>query len=176
MSGQKDASISIRWTHTQTDNTGPQACKGERGLIVLTPLRNLGAGAQTVLDHLLADRTSALTPADISERFGHDASPGTPLHMALAANDKIEVLPDGAFTYKVPQVALASGLAYSHWQMLQSHALLPHPYDPAQPGTFRRDMSTMHVCSIPAPPVSFKSRHAGGSSRCIGLQSGVPKT
>ncbi len=56
---------------------------------------------QNVLDYLLADRTATLSAADISERFGHDASPGTPLHMALAANDKIEVLPDGSFAYKV---------------------------------------------------------------------------
>ncbi len=54
-----------------------------------------------MLDYLLADRNSALSAADISERFGHDASPGTPLHMALATNDKIEVLPDGSFAYKV---------------------------------------------------------------------------
>ena len=59
-----------------------------------------------MLDHLLADRMSALSPADISARFDHDASPGTPLHMALAANDKIEVLPDGSFTYKVCPPAL----------------------------------------------------------------------
>ena len=54
-----------------------------------------------MLDYLLADRNSTLSAADISERFGHDASSGTPLHMALAANDKIEVLPDGSFAYKV---------------------------------------------------------------------------
>lgn len=54
-----------------------------------------------MLDYLLADRNATLSAADISERFGHDASPGTPLHMALATNDKIEVLPDGLFAYKV---------------------------------------------------------------------------
>lgn len=53
-----------------------------------------------MLDHLLADRTSSLTSADITERFGHDAASGTPLHAALKANDKVEVLPNGAFAYK----------------------------------------------------------------------------
>lgn len=56
---------------------------------------------QNVLDYLSANRDAALAPDDISERFGHDGSPGTPLYSALAANEKLQLLPDGAFAYKV---------------------------------------------------------------------------
>ncbi|EIE26996.1 hypothetical protein COCSUDRAFT_46310 [Coccomyxa subellipsoidea C-169] len=73
---------------------------------------------KNVLDHLLADRMSALSPADISARFDHDASPGTPLHMALAANDKIEVLPDGSFTYKAAHELGDKKQLYMHLQRL----------------------------------------------------------
>ncbi|BDA43008.1 probable general transcription factor IIE subunit 2 at C-terminar half [Coccomyxa sp. Obi] len=69
---------------------------------------------KNVLDYLLADRTATLSAADISERFGHDASPGTPLHMALAANDKIEVLPDGSFAYKAAHELSDKRQLYAH--------------------------------------------------------------
>jgi hypothetical protein len=62
--------------------------------------------AQNVLDYLAANRDAELSPADILERFGQEASPGSALHSALAASEKLQQLPSGSFIYKVSVSAL----------------------------------------------------------------------
>ena len=56
--------------------------------------------AQDVLDHLLSVRPAAVSAADVLQRFGHDASPGSQLHAALSGSGKVELTPGGDFVYK----------------------------------------------------------------------------
>jgi hypothetical protein len=59
-----------------------------------------------VLDHLLAVRPSAMSAADIRDRFGYDASPSVDLYKALSSNKKVEITAQGEFFYKVSPLSV----------------------------------------------------------------------